>query len=485
LVTLDEVVANLGGATARGSLVLPREGAYSGKLVLPGADLRALLGASLGGIAATPGAAWSTARFGRAPGLPDFTLAVEAGSLTATEGVELGGARFTLRADQDGLRIEDLSASYGGGRIEGRLVARREGGLAQLSGRVSLHQVDLAGLSKGALGGRISGQLEAGGSGESPARLIAGLGGVGSLTLTGARLSRFDPTAYGRVIAATGEDAFESDASRLQGRLAEALDRDAWAFGDVTLPFTLAGGLARLQPFAFDRSGLRAEASGTVDLRALTADLRLGLKPIGPLPKGWPTDAPQVGVAWRGPLSAPRRETDVNALSNTVAARALAREIERIEAFEADARERAMHSRRLRAEREMRENERKLGEFLKAEEERRIAEAKQAEEAKRAEEARRLAEERRAEEARRAEQARMEQEMRRRIEAEERAERARAAAERAALERAAAQPQPGPLILPGSPRTSTEPVLRPAPPLAPPVQIESVPRPLSRGVQPN
>ena len=54
-------------------------------------------------------------------------------------------------------------------------------------------------------------------------------------------------------------------------------------------------------------------------------DLRLGLRPLGALPKGWPADAPQIGVAWRGPLSAPRRETDVNALSNVVAARALAR----------------------------------------------------------------------------------------------------------------------------------------------------------------
>lgn len=498
-VILDDVVANLGAAMAHGSLVLPREGAYSGRLVLPAADLRAMLGAALGSVAPSPGATWSSARFGRVVGLPDFTLAIEAGSLAVAEGVALTDARFRLRADQDGLRIEELSGAYGGGRVEGRLVARRDGGLAQVSGRVDLQQVDLAGATGGALGGKVSGRFEAGGSGESPARLIAGLSGAGSVTLAGARLSRFDPNAYSRVIAATGEDASESEASRLQGRLGEALDRAAWEFGDVTLPFTLAGGLVRLQPFAFERSGLRAEVGGSIDLRALTADLRMALKPTGPLPKGWPGDAPQIGVAWRGPLAAPRRETDVNALSNTVAARALAREIERVEAFEADARERAMHSRRLRAEREMRENERRLGLFLKAEEERRIAEekraeeerraeearrlaeAKRAEEMKRAEEARRLAEERKAEETKRAEQARLEQEMRRRIEVEDRTERARAAAERAA-----AQPQPGPLILPSAPRANfPEPVLRQAPPLAPPVQIESVPRPLSRGVQPN
>ncbi len=491
-VTLDEAVFNLAGATARGTLALAREGGrLSGRLALPSIDLRGLLGAALG--AAPSGAAtWSTARFGPPASLPEFDLAIEAGAVTAADGIILRDARFALRADQDGLRLDDLTAPFGGGRVGGRFATRREGGLAQLSGRMTLEGVDLAPLTGGGLGGKVSGQVEAGGSGESPARLIAGLGGAGALTFAEARLGRFDPAAYARIIATTGEDASESDAARLQQRLSEALDRDGWSLGSVTVPFTLAGGLVRLQPLTFERSGLRTEASGIVDLRALTLDLRLGLKPLGALPKGWPADAPQVGVAWRGPLAAPRRETDVNALSNMVAARALAREIERVEAFEADARERAAHSRRLRAEREMRENARKLAEFLKAEEERRLAEEKRAEEERRAEEARRLAEERRAEEQRRAEQARMEQEMRRRIEAEERAERARAAAERAAAERAAAeraatpQPQPGPLILPGAPRASfPDPVLQPAPSLAPPVDIQSVPRPLSRGTQPN
>ncbi len=485
-VTLDELVVNLGGASARGSAAFSREGGLSGRLAVPGADLRGLLGSALGaGPSGT--ASWSTTRFSAATGLPDFQLAIEAGTLAAADGFTLRDARFNLRSDQGGLRLDDLTAAYGGGRVGGRFATRREGGLAQLSGRLSLDRVDLAPLTSGALGGKVSGQFEAGGSGESPARLIAGLSGSGSLSFAEARLGRFDPAAYARVIAATGEDASESDASRLQQRLDDALDRDSWALGSVTVPFTLAGGLIRLQPLTFERSGLRTEASGVVDLRALSLDLRLSVKPLGALPKGWPADAPQVGIAWRGPLSAPRREADVNALSNMVAARALAREIERVEAFEADARERAAHSRRLRAERETRENERKLGEFLKAEEERRLAEEKRAEEARRAEEVRRLAEERRAEEARRAEQARMEQEMRRRIEAEERAERMRAAAERAAAERAATQQQqPGPLILPSAPRANfPDAVLQPAPPLAPPLDIQPVPRPLSRGVPQN
>ncbi|MGO4175212.1 AsmA family protein [Bosea sp. TAF32] len=467
-VQLDGIAANLGGIAAGGSLSLPREGRYSGRFAIPAADLRQLIATALGPAPAAPGSIWSTARFGRVGELPESDIAVEAGSLAVLDGATIRNASFALRSDQDGLRVEDIKGAFGGGQVAGRLGLRRDGGLAQLNGRLALTAIDVVELTKGAIGGKASGQVEFGGSGETPARLIAGLSGAGNLSLTGARLARFDPGAYARIIANTGEDASESDASRLQDRLAEALDRDAWALGDITLPFTLAGGLIRLQPLSFERNGLRAEASGVVDLRALNADLRLGLKPVGALPKGWPGDAPQIGIAWRGPLSNLRRESDVSALSNTVAARALAREIERVEAFEADARERAMHARRLRAEREMRENERKLNEFMKAQEEARLAEEKRQEEVRRAEEQRRLAEEKRAEELRRAEQARAEQEARRRAELEERA---RAAAERAAMQSAPppTQPpsQPGPLVLPGAPRSSSPEgaVQQPAPPL--------------------
>ena len=501
-ISLDDLVANLGATTARGALMLPREGAISGRLTLPQLDLRGLIAGALGATPAPAGAVWSTTRFGAPVSLggQGLSLAIETAALVAGDGLPLRDARFTLTTDADGIRIEGLSGAYGGGTVAGRLGLRREGGLAQLSGQLDLAQVDLAGLTGGALTGRLSGRVEAGGSGESPARVVAGLGGAGSVTLGNASLSRFDPAAYSRVIAATGEDASESETARLQGRLGEQLDRAAWSLGDVTLPFTLAGGLMRLQPFAFERGGLRAEATGSVDLRAVSADLRLALRPLGPLPKGWPGDAPQIGVAWRGPLSTLRRETDVGALSNTVAARALAREIERVEGFEADARERAAHSRRLRAERETRENERRLAEFLKAEEERRIAEEKRAEEARRIEEARRQAEEKRVEDARRVEEARRQAEETRRqaeaarqeAEARRRAERSEAEERARAARTSAPVDQPGPIILPGAPREPfTNAPAQPSQPgtvlqpLPPPLDIQPVPRPLSRTTQPN
>jgi hypothetical protein len=514
-VRLDDLVANAGGKAARGVLTFSAESGIGGRLDLPYFALQPALTAALGQSQPVAGSQWSPSRFQSATGLGEIKLVLNAERLDLTDRIALSKARLDLAAGPDGLVLDNLRGSHAGGEVSGRLTARREGGLAQVNGKLGLAGLDLAVLTRGALTGRLSGTFEAGGSGESPARLIAALGGAGSISVAGAGMARFDPAAISKVIAATGEDASESETGRLQDRIGEALEKASWPLGDVTIPFTQAAGVLRVSPVSIERAGLRADATGLVDWRAMTTDLRLNLRPLGAAPKGWPEQMPQVGVAWRGPLDAPRRETDVGALSNVVAARALAREIERVEAFEADQRERAMHIRRLRAEREMRENERKLAEFLKAEEERRIAEEKRAEEARKAEEARLAEEARKAEIARRAEEARQAEEARRaevarkleeaRIAEEARKaevakrqeelrkaedERRKADAEeraRQAAIRAAIEGRPGPMILQGAPPSYIQGdppgYGRPrgeAPPLPPPLDIQSVPRPLSR-----
>lgn len=494
---LDDLVVNAGGKAARGALSFSAERGIGGRLDLPYAALQPMLTAVLGQSQPVAGSQWSPSRFQGATGLGEVRLALSAGRLDLTDRIALTKARLDLAAGPDGLVLDNLRGSHAGGEVSGRLNVRREGGLAQVTGKLGLSGLDLASLTRGALTGKLSGSFEAGGSGESPARLIAALGGAGSISVAGAGMARFDPAAISKVIAATGEDASESETGRLQDRIGAALETANWPLGDVTIPFTQAAGVLRVSPVSIERAGLRADAAGLVDWRAMSVDLRLNLRPLGAAPKGWPEQLPQVGVAWRGPLDAPRRETDVGALSNVVAARALAREIERVEAFEADQRERAMHVRRLRAERETRENERKLGEFLKAEEERRIAEEKRAEDARRAEEARLVEEARKAELARRAEEAKQAEELRkleiakrqedmRRAEDERRKAEAEERARQAAI-RAAIEAGPGPMILQGAPPSyipgDPPGYGRPrgdAPSLPPPLDIQSLPRPLSR-----
>jgi hypothetical protein len=57
-------------------------------------------------------------------------------------------------------------------------------------------------------------------------------------------------------------------------------------------------------------------------------------------PRGWSGDAPAVVLGWQGPVSRPARILDVAPLTNGLASVVLARELDRIETFEADQNER-------------------------------------------------------------------------------------------------------------------------------------------------
>jgi len=105
-------------------------------------------------------------------------------------------------------------------------------------------------------------------------------------------------------------------------------------------------------------------------------------------PKDWTGPQPQAIFGLKGQIGAgTSREVDAATLANILTTRAVTRELARLEAQEADLRERAFFARRLKFEREQAERARKA-----AEEARLAEEAKKAEEARLIEEARKKAE---------------------------------------------------------------------------------------------
>jgi hypothetical protein len=116
----------------------------------------------------------------------------------------------------------------------------------------------------------------------------------------------------------------------------------------------IAGGVVRLQAPQF---------SAAVDLRRMTLEARAPL-PVGALPKNWNGAAPQIAALWRGPLAAPLRDLDAGTFINGLAVRAIARESARIEALEADLRERALFARRKRGFDFLHQREREVAAFL-------------------------------------------------------------------------------------------------------------------------
>ena len=105
--------------------------------------------------------------------------------------------------------------------------------------------------------------------------------------------------------------------------------------------------MLRGDPLTVDGPVARSVTTGTLDLRSLALSLTTALTLRAP-PKDWVGNPPSITVTWKGPFAAPQRDVDVATLVNGVAARAIARDQARIEAFQDDIRERAFFARRLR-----------------------------------------------------------------------------------------------------------------------------------------
>ena len=130
----------------------------------------------------------------------------------------------------------------------------------------------------------------------------------------------------------------------------------------------MAAGVVRL---ASD-SGPRVEMS--YDLRQPGETVRVELT-APRTPKDWSGAAPVATLIWQGRPGAMQRSVEAGPLLNAISTRAIAREAARVEALEADIRERAYFNRRAKAFEFIRRRDRELEIYF---DERRRAEAEEA-----------------------------------------------------------------------------------------------------------
>ncbi len=192
--------------------------------------------------------------------------------------------------------------------------------------------------------------------------------------------------------------------------MAEELNRGPLRAQDVAGAATLVSGVLRVNPLIAPAGEATWQGGASLDVRTLNVEAR-GTLTATSAPKGWTGAPPYIVIGWRGPVSGATREIDVGTLVNGLAAVVLQRELEKIEAFEADINERTRLNQRRDLERARERAKREAEEAARRAEE---AAARQAAEElvrkRAAEEAARRAEEtavrRAAEEARREETAR-------------------------------------------------------------------------------
>jgi hypothetical protein len=431
-----DIAGRFAGSSASGTLTWRQaagdEPALVGALDLDRLSLETLVGLALGPPQAKAAdAAWSNQPFGS--GLldpPRARLALKAKLFEIGLGPPGRDVALTLDVARGLVGLDGFTARFGGGTAEGHVAIRRDGPNATLEGRVGLSGV---GLGLPGARGALTGSLGFAGGGRSASALIASAAGTGMARIGDLHVPGADPAALSAVFDAVEGDHVSVDEESIQRAFDEAA-RGPLAAGDRAFMLSLAAGVLHIDANA-DGAGapkpaVASTVSAAIDLRAITIDEHVE-EVLHALPKDWTGPPPRVALDIAGPLDTPRVTRDIGPFINALAARALARESARIEAYEFDLRERAFFNARLQSDR-AREQER-----LKAEEDaRQAAEAARKAEAERRarEEAARLAhlaQEKAAQERAAREKAAQERD------AQERAAREKAAQERDAQERAA------------------------------------------------
>ena len=331
----------------------PSRPKFSGALELERANLPAFAALLLGpSTAARGGAFWSEARFG--PGLaelPEADLAIKAGQVTLLEGVSAARASLRLTLAPGILAFSEVVGGLGLGSVEGRASLRRDGATVSLSGAATLRGQPLPGAwAQGEWGGK----MEFTATGDTPSAVIGGLAGAGEFQLRGLAIPQTDPGAPARVLAEAESGSLYISENDFMGALRREIVKGPLTFDAPEAQAQIAGGVVRLQAPQF---------SAAVDLCRMTLEARAPL-PVGALPKNWNGAAPQIAALWRGPLAAPLRDLDAGTFINGLAVRAIARESARIEALEADLRERALFARRKRGFDFLHQREREVAAFL-------------------------------------------------------------------------------------------------------------------------
>ena len=172
----------------------------------------------------------------------------------------------------------------------------------------------------------------------SPATLIGALQGAGTATAENLQISDLDPKAIDSAMLAA-ERGVPLDAIRIGDVVRSALDAGKLHIPVATGTIAIRAGRVVLGPLTAPAEGADAAISSDYGLNEDALDLRFGLTgaPRADAPDG---QRPQISIALKGPLDAPRRNVDVAALIRWLALRGVELEAKRLEAAEQEAKRR-------------------------------------------------------------------------------------------------------------------------------------------------
>lgn len=366
----------------------------------------------------------------------DVSVALTAASFWPGLYGAVDGFKGNLQWKGGELTLDDMEGDWLGGRLSGRVKVANaeENGLFEARARLTgadLSRIVWAGTGGPVATGKADMTLAVDASGKSIRTMVEGASGSGEVHASGLVLRGLHTGALPSLLAEA--DRLEGDITpeRVARFASGAILQKEASFGDVRIPFALAGGKLRVQSVTAEDAGAALTADADVDLAGDTMAARLSVV-YKAGEEALAGAEPEVVLGYRGLVEAPGFELDVQPLANFLSLRRFETERRRVETLQANVLEKQRLRREAALYRSRAEAREALAEAmrLQAEEEaRRRVQAQQrleqervtraaAEEAERArrkaadderrlreaeEEARRLAEQRTAEEARKAE----------------------------------------------------------------------------------
>jgi large subunit ribosomal protein L24 len=349
MLRLTEVTGTVAGSSVRGRLGLGLEQqpmTIDGDIELGALDLPAAVALAIGmpargpeasaanGAGANASALWSADPFERA--LPSLAgeVAVKAGRLGLTPKLAARDVRGVVHFGDAELALQEIEGNIAGGRLTGELTFRRRADGLTARTRLRLVGVNAAELlpGDGSLSGRLTLEAAAEGAGMSPVALVGSLAGSGSFSLENARATRLDPGAFDNIVRAV-DQGLSIDAVRVRDRADAALARGPLAVTLAEGAIAINDGQARLNNPTVRAQRADLAVNGNVDLAEGSLDARLTL--FGAAAAGAPADTrPEIGIALKGPIDAPKRTIDVAALASWLALRSVEQQSKKLDVLE-------------------------------------------------------------------------------------------------------------------------------------------------------
>ena len=330
-VGLQQQPITIDGDIDVGAVDLPA--AIAVALGIPAQSAGASVGTGAAANASVPGP-WPAEPFEQ--GLPRLSgqVVVKSARLKLTSKLAARDVRTVVRFGESELALQAVDGSIAGGRLGAELtLSRRPEGLTARAS-VQLAGVNAAELlpGDGLVTGKLTLDAAAEGSGMSAVALMGSLAGSGTFKLENGRVVRLDPAAFDTVMRAV-DQGLPIDVTRVRDRMDAALASGVLSVALAEGAITINAGQARLSDVTVRAQRADLAVSGSVNLADAALEGRLTLFGMGGASA--PLDSrPEITIALKGPLDAPKRSIDVAALASWLALRAVEQQSKKLEALE-------------------------------------------------------------------------------------------------------------------------------------------------------